>query len=47
MRKVKLDGAWIKRREVVDGAKKIISEKLREHQYIEGYTKSLEEKRLE
>ena len=31
--KVKLVGTWIKRREVVDGARSIRSEKLRVHQY--------------
>ena len=31
--KVRLVGAWIKRREVVDGTRMINSEKLREHQY--------------
>ena len=31
----------IKRREVVDGARRIVSEKLREHQYREGYATSL------
>ena len=41
---VKLIGAWIKRREVVVGARKIRSEKLREHQYREGYARSLEGK---
>ena len=45
--KVRLVGTWIKRREVVDGARSIRSEKLREHQYRKGYAKSLEEKRLE
>ena len=34
-------GAWIKRREVVTGARRIRSDKLREHQYMEGYTKCL------
>ena len=29
--KVRLVGPWIKRREIVDGARKIRSEKLREH----------------
>ena len=33
--------------EVVDGARRIKSEKLREHQDIEGYTRSLEGKRVE
>ena len=32
--KVMLAGGWIKRREVLNGGKKIRSEKLREHQYI-------------
>ena len=36
--KVGLIGVWVKRREVMDGARRIISEKLREHQYKEGYT---------
>ena len=40
--KVRLVGAWIKRREVVVGARKIRSEQLREHQYREGYAWSLE-----
>ena len=31
----------------VDGAKRIISGKMREHQYREGYTRSLEGKRVE
>ena len=31
--KVRLVGAWIKRREVLVGARRIRSEKLREHQY--------------
>ena len=44
--KVRLLGAWIKRREVVVGARRIISEKLREHQY-NGYERSLEGKELE
>ena len=33
---IRLVGAWIKRREVVVGARRIRSEKLREHQYREG-----------
>ena len=45
--KVRLVTAWIKRKEVVAGARRIRSEKLREHQYREGYVKSLEEKRVE
>ena len=40
--KVRLIEAWIKRREVVIGARGIRSEKLREHQYREGYDRSLE-----
>ena len=39
-------GAWIKKREIVDGVSRIRSEKLREHQYRE-YARSLEKKRLE
>ena len=39
--KVRLVGAWIKRREVVVGARRIRSEKLREHQYKEGYASLL------
>ena len=34
--KVRLLWTWIKRREVVDGTRRIRSEKLREHQYREG-----------
>ena len=33
--KVRLIGVWIKKREVVVGARRIWSEKLREHQYRE------------
>ena len=40
--KVRLVGAWIKRKEVVVGARRIRSEKLREDQYREGYGRSLE-----
>ena len=36
-------GPWIKRREVVNRYR-IRSEKLREHQYIEGYARCLEGK---
>ena len=39
--KVRLAGVWIIRKEVVNGARKIRSEKLREHQYREGYATSL------
>ena len=45
--KVRFVGTWIKRREVVDGTRRIRSEKLREHQYREEYTRSLEGKRVE
>ena len=45
--KVRLVGSWIKEKEVVDGARRIINEKLREHQYREGYTRSLEGKKVE
>ena len=47
MCKVKLVGALIKRRDIVEGARRIRSEKLREHQYKEGYARSLEGKRVE
>ena len=39
-------GTWIKRGEVVDGANRTRSEKLREQQYREGNAKSLEAKRV-
>ena len=45
--KVRLIGSWIKRREVVVGARRITSKKLKEHQYREGYARSLEEKEVE
>ena len=45
--KVRLVGAWIKRRGVVLGARRIRSEKLREHQYREEYARSLEGKGVE
>ena len=44
--KVRLIGAWIKRRETVVGARKIRSEELREHHCREGYAGSLEGKEL-
>ena len=44
---VRLVGARIKRREVVVGAWRIRSKKLREHQYREGYARSLEGNRVE
>ena len=41
-------GAWIKKREVVVGARRIRSEKLKEHQYRrEGYARSPEGKELD
>ena len=40
-------GTWNKRREVVDRATRIRSEKLKEHQYREEYARSLERKRVE
>ena len=46
MCKVRLVGAWIKRREEVVGARRIRSEKLREYQYRE-YARSLEGKGVE
>ena len=45
--KVRLVGAWIKRRKVVVGARRNRKEKLREHQYSEGYARSLEGKGVE
>ena len=45
--KVRLVGAWIKRREVMVGARRIKSEKLREDRHREGYGRSHEGKRVE
>ena len=45
--KFSLVGTCIKRRGVVDGARRIRSEKLRKHQFIEEYARSLEGKRVE
>ena len=42
--KVRLVGTWIKRRVVVNRARRIRSVKLREQQYREEYAQSLEEK---
>ena len=42
--KVTLVEAWIKRREVVVGVRRIRREKLREHQYREGYARFFEGK---
>ena len=47
MCKIRLVGAWIKRKEVVVGARRIRSERLIEHQYREGYVRSLEWKIVE
>ena len=44
--KVRLVGAWIKRREVLVGARRIRSGKLRKHQY-KGYAMSLEGKGID
>ena len=44
--KVRLVGAFIKRREVAVGSRRVRSEKPREDGYREGYTKSLEGKRV-
>ena len=40
--KVRLVGRWIKRKEVVDRARRNRSEKLKEHQYREEYARFLE-----
>ena len=45
--KVRLVEAWIKRREVEVRARRIRSEKLREYQYREGYSRSFEDKGVE
>ena len=45
--KVRLVRAWIKNREVVVGARRIRSEKQKEHQCREGYTRSLVGKGVE
>ena len=45
--KVSLVSTWIKRREVVNDARRFRSEKLREYQYIEGYASYLENKYVE
>ena len=45
--KVRSVGAWMKRRYVVVGARRIRSEKLRENQYREGYDRSHEGNRGE
>ena len=45
--KVRMVGTWIERREVMDRARRIISEKLWEHQYREEYAISLEGNRVE
>ena len=45
--KVMLVGAWIKRREGGVGARRFRSQKLKEHQYREGYARFLEGKGVE
>ena len=45
--KVRLVRAWIKRRDVVVGARRIRSEKLSEDLYGEGYARPLDWKRVE
>ena len=42
--KVRLAGAWIKRKEMVAGSRKSRSKKLSEHPFREGYARSLEGK---
>ena len=44
--KVRLVDAWIKRREAVNRARRVRREKLREHQYLEGYDRCMESKRV-
>ena len=46
MCKVRLVGAWIKRKKVLVGASRIRSEKLKDCQYIEEYVRSLEVKEV-
>ena len=45
--KVRLVGTWVNRRTVVVVARRIRSEKLKEHQYREGYARSIEAKGVE
>ena len=45
--KIRLLDTWIKRREEASGVRKIRSKKARKHQYIEGYGRFLESKRVE
>ena len=45
--KVSLVGTCIKRREVVNGIRRIRSKKLRGHRYGEGYARCLENKKAE
>ena len=42
--KDRLVDTWIKRREVVNGERRIRTEKLREHQYMKGYARRLQSK---
>ena len=44
---VRLLGTWIKRREAVVGGRRIRSQILKEHQYREGYVRSLGGKGVE
>ena len=45
--KVRLVGEWTKRRELMVGARRIRSEKLRERQFRERYARSLEKEGVE
>ena len=45
--KVRLVGMWIKGKEVVNGARRIRSHKLREDRYMEEYARCLESKRVD
>ena len=45
--RARLVGTWIKRREVVNGARRIRNEKFRDYQYMQGYHTCLESKRVE
>ena len=44
LHKNRMVGVWIKRRELVNAPRSIRSEKLREHQFMDGYTSFLESK---
>ena len=45
--KIRWKGEWIKGKDMVNVARMIRGEKLREHQYIEGNTRCLESKNVE